>query len=101
PLADRHLPRLPTRRSSDLAYVDGVWLMAKRCLTFSASAAMYPSSGVSSSVPHLASLSSANSTRLAEMFTGRALRRPAASVTGEPDRKSTRLNSSHVSLSYA
>src|SRR5437868_11802753 len=78
--SDNHLILLsfPTRRSSDLAAPLAIAVMASRCSTLARSSAMRPTDQFPLPIAD-----------------------ERASIEQREDRKSTRLNSSHVSISYA
>src|SRR5690606_41977143 len=84
----RHLHSFPTRRSSDLA--------SKRPRPRSNSASASP-------VRRGPSVDDADPARVRSSVTASSVARswPAYAFTADTDRKSTRLNSSHVKISYA
>src|SRR5699024_12586867 len=84
----RVLPSFPTRRSSDLTF--GVFFIG-----FESSAADFVSVVSDKSSAWLASGSSLSSVNTGSLLS------LAPTGSGVEDRKSTRLNSSHVSISYA
>src|SRR5207253_10914745 len=98
-LAHRRLPSFPTRRSSDLrdgriasvGPVDAT-LSAAREVEFDSDVVVLP--GIVDSHVHVCEPGNAD-------WEGFATATKAAAAGGITDRKSTRLNSSHVAISYA
>src|SRR5690606_39309346 len=96
--APRHLPPFPTRRSSDLKKTGGRYEFQRRY----PNGEMYaPVTGYYSLRYGSGGLEHAENEVLAGNDPRLLVRRLSDMFTGREDRKSTRLNSSHVKISYA
>src|SRR5207302_3199833 len=97
----RHLPSFPPRRSSDLPSTGNVKLRLVNASPAAGSVDIYvtaPAASLATSTPSLTNVPFKTASSYLTMLAGSYEIR--VTTTGSKDRKSTRLNSSHVKISY-